>query len=198
MSNERQFFNTAYTVALWRAGCFEAAYLFYRSDEFASEPGWTYEAFFSFYSTFALSYCARAELTPMPGDAVIGGDTFEGAYWSDVRGRIAIIDGVVGEPRDSYRAVFNAQEGGAFRGPQSAFAHRTAEVVVSCSGGPTMQVLPGSLTLVGNIYAHFWRWLDIARADGRDRYRLLVPLWRLEQQSGTRPADTRDTLPLAA
>ena len=198
MSADRQIFNTAYTVALWRAGCFEAAYLFYRSDKYASEPDWTYEQFFKFYSSFALSYCARAELTPMPGDAVIGGESFEGAYWRDVRGRIAIIDGVVGEPSDAYRAVFNAQEGGAFRGPHSALAHRTAQVVVSCSGGPSLHVLPSNLSLIGNIYAHYWKWLDIPRAGGRDRYRLLVPLWKLEQQSSTQPATMPDSLPRAA
>jgi hypothetical protein len=196
--SDRQFFNTAYTVALWRAGCFEAAYLFYRSDEFATNPDWTYEEFFSFYRNFAPSYCARADLTPMPGDAVIGGDSFEGAYWNDVRGRIAIIDGVVGEPRDAYRAVFNAQEGGAFRGPHNARAHRTAPVVVSCSGGPSLQVLPCNLVAAGNINAHFWRWLDVPRAGGRDRYRLVVPLWRLEQQTVARPAGQLDAMPQAA
>ncbi len=198
MSDNRQFFNTSYTVALWRAGCFEAAYLFYLTDEFATNRGWSYDEFLGAYGRFARHYCSRAELTPMPGDAVIGGESFEGAYWRDVRGRIAIIDGVVGEPQGAYRAVFNAQEGGAFRGTQNSRLLRATSVVVSCSGGPCLQVVPERLLLAGTRYAEFWRWLDVARADGRDRYRLLVPLWRLEQQASTRPADPPATLPRAA
>ena len=124
MSDDRQFSNTAYQVALWRAGCFEFAYEMYRADEFASNPGWTFDQFCKEFKPFAARYGARAELRPMPGDAVRLGPAFAGGYWDYPRRAGAILNGMVGREADEYLAVFGAESGGAFRGPSRATSGR--------------------------------------------------------------------------
>jgi len=177
MSDDRQHLKTAYQVALWRAGCFEFAYLMYRADEFASNPDWTFDQFCREFGPFAARYSGRAELRPMPGDAVRLGPSFTGDYWDYARRAGAILNGWVGHEADSYLAVFGAESGGAFRGPSNAYCGPGATVFVDCSGGPCIKIPVDELKLVGNHNGHFWAWRDYPRADGGEYYRLLVPLW---------------------
>lgn len=169
MSAQRQHLNTAYLVALWRLGCFEAAYQTHLLDPTAAQPGQAYEEFFGDFSRIAADFDRAAELRPMPGDAVMLGPAFEGAYWEPERRAIAVLNGTLGEPADEYLLTCRAQEGGAFRSGSE----------VSCSGGPSFQARAADMRFLGTREVEFWRWLDRPRAGGRDRYRLVVPLWEL-------------------
>src|SRR5438105_1881770 len=177
MSDDRQHKNTAYAVALWRAGCFEFAHQVYLADEYAAHPEWSYEQFFREFAPFAARYSALAELRPMPGDAVSLGPSFTGDYWDYPRRAGAIINGWVGHEDDSYLVIFGAESGGAFRGPSNANCGPRATVFVDCSGGPGIRIPASELELAGSRHAHFWRWKDFPRAGGGEYYRLLVPQW---------------------
>lgn len=172
MQHERERLSLAYRVALWRAGCFEAAFEAQRRDPSAPPTGQTFEEFYTAFAEAARDFTADARLYPMPGDAVRLGPAFSGEYWKHERRAVAVLNGLLGEREDEYLLTCSAQEGGAFRGPLD----------VSCSGGPSFTVRAEDMTLVGNYLAEFWRWKDKPRADGRERYRLLVPLWQLERR----------------
>jgi hypothetical protein len=107
---------------------------------------------------------------PMPGDCVIL--TRE---WSIVRaGQVAIIEGIVGQPRDEYLINFSYSN---FRGPNSRYAQDHTEFV-SCSGGPAPYLLASLLQPTGRSRTvTFWRWKDLPCAGGGVNYTLDVPEW---------------------
>lgn len=114
---------------------------------------------------------------PMPGDAVL----LTGPFSIATPGQVAIIEGVVGEARDEYLVNFCYS---AFRGPNSKYAKDPTEFV-SCSGGPAPYLLASALKPTGRTRrVTFWRWKDLPRAGGGERYTLDVPEWEWD---GTLP-----------
>lgn len=177
MADDRPRLDASYQVALWLAGCFEFAHQIYLADESCPRPGITFDEFCLEFGPFARRYDGDAELRPMPGDFVTLGPNFTGAYWDYPRRAGGIINGWVGHESDEYLVTFGAQEGGAFRGPSHSFLGPRAGVFVDCSGGPGFKIPARELKAGLSKYAHYWRWIDVPRADGGERYRLLVPGW---------------------
>ena len=178
MPDAKPRLDTAYQVGLFRAGCFEFAHLIYLANESSPKPDITFERFCREFGPFAASYGEPAELRPMPGDFVMLGPSFTGAYWDYPRRAGGIINGWVGYEADEYLVIFGAESGGAFRGPSNAYLGPRAAVDVDCSGGPGIRIPAHELKPAdSNRYAHFWRWRDYPRADGHEYYRLLVPAW---------------------
>jgi hypothetical protein len=178
MPDDKPRLDTSYQVALWRAGCFELAHQIHLADESSPNPEITFEQFCFEFGPFAAHYTEPAELRPMPGDFVMLGPSFTGAYWDYPRRTGGIINGWVGYEAAAYLVMFGAESGGAFRGPSDAFLGPRAQVDVDCSGGPGIRIPAHELKPAdSNRYAHFWRWRDYPRADGHEYYRLLVPAW---------------------
>ena len=177
MPDNKPRFDTAYQVALWRAGCFELAHLIHLADEGCPNPGINFEQFFLTFGPFAARYGGPAELRPMPGDFVAPGPDFTGDYWDYPRRAGGIVNGWVGHEADEYLVIFGAESAGAFRGPSHSSLGPRAAVSVDCSGGPAVRIPARELKPGPNRYAHFWRWLDRPRADGHSPFRLLVPGW---------------------
>jgi hypothetical protein len=109
---------------------------------------------------------------PMPGDAV----RLVGHYTALAQGSIAVIQGTVGTPQESYSIVFSAQ---AFRGPGNSSHRAGAPIEVSCSGGPVILRVPAAeLIYTGERRtAYFWHWRKTIEADGGQHYAMEVPLW---------------------
>jgi len=124
---------------------------------------------------------------PMPGDAVhyIGddvrrvllcGEELEERYkplnsW----GRIGIINGVLGEPRDEFLVTFNPYGGAGFRG---GLHGKKDEGTVSVSGGPVPLLTVLDLEYTGEtLRLRFWCWRCLPEANGGEDYTREVPVW---------------------
>lgn len=105
---------------------------------------------------------------PMPGDCV----RLDGYYCGAKRGGFAVLQGTLGEARDTYYACFGAS---AFRDNR----------YVSCSGGPVPDIAIEELYATGETRMQtFWRWKDgIAGAHRGDYYELEVPVWSWSPKS---------------
>jgi hypothetical protein len=120
---------------------------------------------------------ATTDRQPMPGDVVrLTRD------WSICKaGQLAVIEGKVGEARDDFMVNFCYS---AFRGPNSIYALDQSEHV-SCSGGPVPFLKPTALQPTGETIAFtFWRWKDAPRANGGEKYVLVVPVWEWDGNAG--------------
>lgn len=118
-----------------------------------------------------------APIVPMPGDAVLVTEDLIGVQ----AGQIGILEGTVGEARDSYLVCFHYS---AFRGTNIGGV--AGKEYVSCSGGPAWYIDASDLEDTGHYRTvNFWRWQDMPRRDGGEHYQLSVRVWKLNTKKGT-------------